>query len=147
MSNQTKMLMDLCYGISFPTDWHSIMGPFRSRLPSLNSSLAFLSQTYSWCGLRVLVNYLLTPCCCTVVWASGFGSVTQVLEVSVIGGTYAYPVGCLGVSRFAYCLWGPYFHRYRSPTLPKLFWSGDAYFGNQDSTYISYLHVFLVQTL
>ena len=24
--------------------------------------------------------------------------------------------------------------------LTKLFWSGDAYFGNQDGTYISYLH-------
>ena len=42
---------------------------------------------------------------------------------------------------------GPYFHRCQSPTLLKLFWSGDPYFGNQDSTYISYLRVFLVQTL
>ena len=50
------------------------------------------------------MNYLLTLRCCTAIWASGFGSVTQVLEVSVIGGgTYACPVGCLGASGFAYC--------------------------------------------
>ena len=28
MSKQTKMLMAQCRWFSFPTDWHSIMGPF-----------------------------------------------------------------------------------------------------------------------
>ena len=50
------------------------------------------------------------------------------------------PGGLLG------CLWdrvlslGPVFSYVSITDFPKLFWSGDAYFGNQDSTYISYLH-------
>ena len=39
------------------------------------------------------------------------------MDVSVIGGTYAYPEGCLGISGFTYCLWVPYFHMCQSPTL------------------------------
>ena len=53
----------------------------------------------------------------------------------------AYPVGCLGVSGFTYRLCGPYFSYVSITDFTKLFWSGDAYFGNQDSTYISYLHL------
>ena len=32
------------------------------------------------------LEYLLASFCCTAVWASGIGSVSQVLEVPVIGG-------------------------------------------------------------
>ena len=148
MSNQIKMLMALYYWITSLTDWHSIVGPLRSRLPSLTQLDFFFGLPVAdlllvrSAGSCELFAYTLLLHCCV-----GFGSVTQVLEVSVIGETYAYPVGCLGVSGFTYCLWGPYFHRCQSSTLLKLLWSGDAYFGNQDSTYISYLHVFLVQTL
>ena len=35
---------------------------------------------------------------------------------------------------------GPVFSYVSISDFTKLFWSGDAYFGNQDSTYISYLH-------
>ena len=55
-------------------------------------------------GLHACIFY-----CCMGVgdWLSE----TQVLEVSVIGETFAYPEGCLDISGFAYCLWGPYFIR------------------------------------
>ena len=60
--------------------------------------------------LRVLADCLLAFF--TAVWVSGIGSRTpRFLEVSVIGGTYAYPEGCFGISEFAYCLWGLYFIR------------------------------------
>ena len=87
------------------------------------------------------MDYLIASFCCTAVWVSGIGSVTEVLEVSVTGGggDIQIPRGLLG------CL------QVRVQQLTKLFWSGDAYFGNQDRTYISSLHFsipwFLVQTL
>ena len=73
---------------------------------------------YAVCGFLLIIclHFLLQ-----FVWASGIGSVTQVSEVSVIGGTYAYQEGCLDVSRFSYGLWGPYFHMCQSPTLLNCF--------------------------
>ena len=53
-------------------------------------------------------------------------------------------LGCLEVRVLSL---GPVFSYVSITDFTKLFWSGDAYFGNQDCTYISYLHVFLVQTL
>ena len=65
------------------------------------------------------------------------------------GGTYAYPEGCLVVSGFMYL--GSVFSYVSITDFTKSFWSGDAYFGNQDSTSVSSLHFsilqFLVQTL
>ena len=68
------------------------------------------------------------------------------LEVSVIQGTHTYPEGGMGISGFAYCLWARIL--YVSITdFTKLFWSGDAYFGKQNGTYISSLDFSIPQSL
>ena len=67
------------------------------------------------------------------------------------GEAYSYPEGCLGISGFGYCLWGPFFIHVNHRLYYKLFWSGATYFGKQDSIYISSLdfsiHQSLVHTL
>ena len=69
------------------------------------------------------MSYLLTPCCCTAVQASEIGLVTQVLEVSVIGGGGDIPIPSelLGCLRIRVLSLGPYFHTCQSPTLLNCF--------------------------
>ena len=58
------------------------------------------------------MNYLLTLCCCTAVWAKGFGLVTQVLEVLVMGGGgggIRVLIGLLGCLRVHILSLGPVF--------------------------------------
>ena len=58
------------------------------------------------------------------------------------GGDIRIPGELLGCLRVRVLSLGPvfiYFH-VSITDFTKLFWSGDAYFGNQDSSYISYLH-------
>ena len=61
------------------------------------------------------------------------------------------PGGLLGSLQVRVLSLGPVFSYVSITDFTKLFWSGDAYFGDQDSTYISSLHfsipLFLVQTL
>ena len=63
-------------------------------------------------------------------------SVTQVLEVSVIG-----------YLRVRVLSLGPVFSYVSITDVTKLFWSGDAYFWKQNSTYISSLDFSIPQSL
>ena len=99
MSKQTKMLMAQYYWISFRAEWHSIIGSFPEvdclHWPQPDFILCHSCRKvnpYVVCGfLQIIYLHLF---CCTAVWSLGIGSITQVLEVSVIGGTYTYPEGC-----------------------------------------------------
>ena len=66
-------------------------------------------------------------------------------------GNICVPGGLLGSPWVRILSLEPIFSYMAITDFTKLFWSGDAYFGNQDSTYISCLHFsipcFLVQTL
>ena len=85
------------------------------------------------------------------MWALEIGWVTQVLEASVIEGTYTYPVSCLGVSGFEYFLCGPYFHICQSPNLLNCFGQVMHVLGIKIALIFpictSVLPVFLVQSL
>ena len=61
----------------------------------------------------------------------------------MVGGTNAYPEGCLGISGFACCLWGPYFHMCQSLTLLNCFGQVMYNLGNR----VFGIPQFFVQTL
>ena len=103
MSNQTKMLMALYYWISFPTDCHSIEGPFRSKLPSLTQLDFFFGDPVPdllfvrFAGSCELFAYTLLLHCCMGfgVWLGnpGFGGFGDLGDMRVPGGL----PGCLRV--------------------------------------------------
>ena len=65
----------------------------------------------------------------------------------MIVGTYAYPEGCLGISVFSYCLWGPYFHTCQSTTLLNCFFQVMRNLGNRVALTFSSLDFSIPQSL
>ena len=61
--------------------------------------------------------------------------------------THAYREGCLGISRFVYCLWGPYFHTCQSPTLQNCFGQVMHNLGNRVALIFSSLDFSIPQSL
>ena len=117
------MLMAQYYWIPFWAWWHSIIGSFLTRTAFVGSngcsSGRKVNSLYSFCeSLQITSLHSFFP----VVWASGVGSRRPMsVEVRWLGGHTRTRRAAWGISRLAYCLWGPYFLTCQSPTLENCF--------------------------